>query len=162
MGKRLDQALAEANEMEAADAVADVEPAEPLQTDVKVSRPNRSRSKVLQVRLNPDEFEALERIAERRELPVSTVAREQLLYLIASEGTSASNSMAFSAPGTAVPPGAPNTGYSVAIGPSGVQFPEDIATFMDQMNRQIEVMQVNASLLAELMEKLTERQSEHS
>lgn len=55
----------------------------PLPANVDVSRPGRARSKVLQVRLNPDEFDALEAIAARRELPVSTVAREQLLKLVA-------------------------------------------------------------------------------
>jgi hypothetical protein len=40
---------------------------------------------VLQVRLNEDEYAAIERIAARRELPVSTVARERLLALIAEE-----------------------------------------------------------------------------
>jgi predicted transcriptional regulator len=57
----------------------------PLPPHVKVSQPNRARSKVLQVRLNPDELDALERIADRRELPVSTIAREQLLRYITME-----------------------------------------------------------------------------
>lgn len=57
----------------------------PLPPDVKVSRPNRARSKVLQVRLNPDEMEAVERIAARRELPPSTVAREWLLRMVAED-----------------------------------------------------------------------------
>lgn len=55
-----------------------------LPPHVKVSRPGYSRSKVLQVRLNPEEMAALEAIAESRELPVSTVAREQILRLIAA------------------------------------------------------------------------------
>ncbi|PQM45679.1 hypothetical protein C1Y40_04123 [Mycobacterium talmoniae] len=55
----------------------------PLPPHVNVSRPNRARSKVLQVRLTPEEFDVLERMAERRDLPVSTIAREQLLRLIA-------------------------------------------------------------------------------
>ncbi|MGA5467193.1 hypothetical protein [Mycobacterium sp. NPDC050041] len=83
MGKKLDEALAEADEIEAAEADQTDRPIPP---HVKVSRPNRSRSRVLQVRLNPDEMEALERIAERRELPVSTVAREQLLRLLTEDG----------------------------------------------------------------------------
>lgn len=49
---------------------------------MKVSRPNRARSKVLQVRLNPEEFEAIERIAAARGQPASTVARERLLQMI--------------------------------------------------------------------------------
>ena len=54
----------------------------PLPPHVTVSRPNRARSKVLQVRLNPEEMEAVERIAERRDLPPSTVARDWLLRMI--------------------------------------------------------------------------------
>jgi predicted DNA binding CopG/RHH family protein len=75
---------------------AEAEAAEADQTDrpipahVKVGRPNRARSKVLQVRLNPDELDAVERIAAQRGLPASTVARERLLQMItedqASEG----------------------------------------------------------------------------
>ena len=51
----------------------------------RVSPPARARSKVLQVRLNPDEFEAIERIAANRGLPPSTVARERLLAMIREE-----------------------------------------------------------------------------
>ncbi len=40
---------------------------------------------MLQVRLNPEELAALEAIAKLRELPVSTVAREQILRLLAAE-----------------------------------------------------------------------------
>ena len=57
----------------------------PIPEHVTVSRPNRARSKVLQVRLNPDEFEAIERIAADRGLPPSTVARERLLAMIREE-----------------------------------------------------------------------------
>lgn len=59
-----------------------------LPDHVTVSRPGRVRSKVLQVRLNPEEFDALEQIAAQRDLPVSTVAREQLLGLIARDAQS--------------------------------------------------------------------------
>lgn len=83
MSSKLQRALAEANEIEAAEHTAD--PNTPLPAHVKVSQPGRARSKVLQVRLNPEELAALERIAERRELPVSAVARAQLLRLIADE-----------------------------------------------------------------------------
>jgi hypothetical protein len=50
----------------------------------KVTR-GRGRSKTLQIRLNPEELEELERIAESRGLPVSTVAREALLNLVRPE-----------------------------------------------------------------------------
>lgn len=77
---KLDKALAEADDIEAAERTAD--PDAPLPAHVKVSHPGRARSKVLQVRLNPDEMATLEAIAERRNLPVSTVAREQILRLL--------------------------------------------------------------------------------
>jgi uncharacterized protein (DUF1778 family) len=57
-------------------------PPPPTPPHVKASRPNLSRSKTLQVRLNPDEYAAIERIAEERGLPVSTIARAQLLALL--------------------------------------------------------------------------------
>jgi predicted RNase H-like nuclease (RuvC/YqgF family) len=76
MGKKLDQALAEADEIEAA---ADA----PNPSHINVSRPNRAPSKIVQVRLNPDEYAAIERIAEEHGLPVSTIARAQVLALLA-------------------------------------------------------------------------------
>jgi hypothetical protein len=80
--QRLDDLLAEiADEAEAGEAD---QTERPIPEHVKVTRGN-PRSKVLQVRLNPDEMAALEAIADRRELPVSTVAREQLLRLIAAD-----------------------------------------------------------------------------
>lgn len=80
MRDELDDRLAMlADEAEAAEAdQAD----RPLPPHVKVSRPGHARSKVLQVRLNPEEYEAIERIALARGLPASTVAREHLLRLI--------------------------------------------------------------------------------
>nr|WP_318276350.1 hypothetical protein [Mycobacterium eburneum] len=81
--KKLTDLLNEASEE--AEAARGHDEDAPLPPHVNVSRPNRARSKVLQVRLNPEELEALEAIAERRELPVSTVAREQLLRLIAED-----------------------------------------------------------------------------
>ncbi len=54
----------------------------PLPSHVKVSRPGRAGAKVLEVLLNPEELDALEAIAAERDLPVRTIAREQLLKLI--------------------------------------------------------------------------------
>jgi uncharacterized DUF497 family protein len=82
MSKNLDDLLAEiGDEAEAAEADQTDRPIPP---HVKITRGN-PRSKVLQVRLNPEELESLEHIARRRELPVSTIAREQLLRLIAED-----------------------------------------------------------------------------
>ena len=72
-------------ETEAAEAARGQEFDGPLPDHVKVSRPGRARSKVLQVRLNPEELDALEAIAARRDLPVSTIAREQILKLLAQD-----------------------------------------------------------------------------
>lgn len=81
----LDERLAQlAEEAEAGEADQTMRPLPP---HVRVSRPGHARSKVLQVRLNRDELAALEAIAQRRGLPVSTVAREQLLRLL-SDGPS--------------------------------------------------------------------------
>lgn len=80
-------------EAESAEAARGQEFDGPLPDHVKVSRPGRARSKVLQVRLNPDELDALEAIAARRDLPVSTIAREQILKLLAQDEAAA-------APGT--------------------------------------------------------------
>jgi hypothetical protein len=82
--KALEDRLADiADEAEAGEEDQTVRP---IPAHVKVTRGN-VRSKVLQVRLNPDEYAAIERIAERRGLPASTVAREALLKLVADEDT---------------------------------------------------------------------------
>lgn len=81
-GHNLKQALAEADDIENAEQTTIDEPS-PAHS--KVSQPGRTRSRVLQVRLNPEELATLERIAERRGLPVSTVARGELLRIITEE-----------------------------------------------------------------------------
>jgi hypothetical protein len=49
--------------------------------DTRVTR-GHGRSKTLQVRLNEEEYAALEAIANARQLPVSTVARSVLLAML--------------------------------------------------------------------------------
>lgn len=61
---------------------AEIDQGSPIPPHVKITR-GTSRARVLQVRLNDDEYTALERIAALRDLPVSTIARERLLDLIA-------------------------------------------------------------------------------
>lgn len=56
----------------------------PVGDSARISRGN-GRSKVLQVRLNPDELGELERVAAQRGLPTSTVAREAIIRLIRPE-----------------------------------------------------------------------------
>lgn len=52
---------------------------EPMPSGSTWTSLGHARSKVLQVRLNPEEYESLARYAEERELPVSTVARAAIL-----------------------------------------------------------------------------------
>lgn len=79
--KAVADAIREVSEIENTDPTAPDDGA-PLPAHAK--RGN-ARGRVLQVRLTDDEITALERIAEIRELPVSTIARQQLLNLIANE-----------------------------------------------------------------------------
>jgi hypothetical protein len=58
---------------------------EPLPEGVEYQRPGHARSKVLQVRLNPEEYEAVEQEAARRELPVSTLVRSWILERLREE-----------------------------------------------------------------------------
>lgn len=68
------------NEVAAIEADRDA----PFDVSTKMSRGN-GRSKVLQVRLNPEELSELESMAEERGLPTSTVAREAILRLISPD-----------------------------------------------------------------------------
>jgi predicted DNA-binding protein len=52
---------------------------EPLPEGAVVSQPGLARSRVLQVRLNPEEYERVEREAARRGLPPSTLVRSWIL-----------------------------------------------------------------------------------
>lgn len=55
----------------------------------KATRPGLARAKVLSVRLNPDEFEELTRLADNLELPASTLVRGWILtHLHADTATS--------------------------------------------------------------------------
>ncbi len=67
--------------LEAEGAAAEAGKDAPLKPDTKVSR-GHGRARTLQVRLNDDEYAALERLAETRKLPASTVARSLLLTAI--------------------------------------------------------------------------------
>lgn len=66
-------------------AMNDEDDGAPLPPHVKVSRPGWEGAKVLKVRLNPGEYDALRAIAEERLLPMSTIAREQILKLLAGD-----------------------------------------------------------------------------
>lgn len=60
---------------------AELNPDAPITEATTVTR-GHGRSKTLQIRLNPEELEELERVAASRGLPTSTVAREAILRLI--------------------------------------------------------------------------------
>lgn len=53
-----------------------------LRTDVRITR-GHSRSRTLQIRLNDHELDELSALADRRGLPVSTIARLLLLQALA-------------------------------------------------------------------------------
>lgn len=72
-----------AAEAEASDRDRDA----PLKPGTVVSR-GHSRSRTLQVRLNEREFDTLSALAEKRGLPISTVARDLLLGQLSAEGES--------------------------------------------------------------------------
>lgn len=57
----------------------------PIPPHVKVSRPNKARGKVLQIRLTDAEYTALEAIGARQDLQVSAFARGELLRVVARD-----------------------------------------------------------------------------
>lgn len=52
---------------------------EPIEEDTPATRPARARSVVFSLRLNPDEFDNLNAIAARLEVPASSLARGWIL-----------------------------------------------------------------------------------
>lgn len=66
----------------AATEAAEADQDSPKRTDVRVTR-GHPRAKTLQIRLNEDELNELAALAQDRELPVSTVARQLLLQSLA-------------------------------------------------------------------------------
>ncbi len=79
MTKRLDPNLARELQDEAAraEAAAADDPEAELPADASISWPNRSR--MLTLRLRQSEYDAIQRAAEQRHLPASTLARSLLL-----------------------------------------------------------------------------------
>lgn len=59
---------------------------QPMPQGSRWTSPGQARSMVLQVRLNPEEYEELVRYADERDLPVSTVARAALLAQVRHQG----------------------------------------------------------------------------
>lgn len=77
MSRLSDLIAAEAN---AAETVEDT-PDAVLPAHVRVTR-GHDRSRVLQVRLNEDEYRVLAKLADERHVPASTFARAMLLHVI--------------------------------------------------------------------------------
>ncbi len=79
MTKRLDPTLARELHDDAvhAESAAEIEPEAEFPEDASISWPNRSR--MLTLRLRQSEYDAIQRAAEQRHLPASTLARSLLL-----------------------------------------------------------------------------------
>jgi hypothetical protein len=68
---------------EAADSEAN--PDAPVATGSTISRPNRARSTVYSVRLNPEEVAAVQALAEAAGLPASTLVRSWIIERMRAE-----------------------------------------------------------------------------
>ena len=79
MTKRLDPTLTRELQDDAAraESAADTDPEAEFPEGASISWPNRSR--MLTLRLRQSEYEAIQRAAEQRHLPASTLARSLLL-----------------------------------------------------------------------------------
>jgi predicted transcriptional regulator len=64
---------------------SEANPDAPIAEDAKVTRPNRRRSTVYSIRLNPDEVAALQSIADAAGVPGSTLARSWIVERIQEE-----------------------------------------------------------------------------
>ena len=88
MTKRLDPKLArELQDVAArADAVAEANPEAEFPTNAAITWPNRSRT--LTLRLRQSEYDTIQRAAEQRHLPASTLARSLLLERLGEQRSS--------------------------------------------------------------------------
>lgn len=71
--------MTEVTEQDLREHAAEVEGTEEEPLSANATRPGVARSKMLHVRLNPDEYDAIVALAGERGLPVSTLARGALL-----------------------------------------------------------------------------------
>jgi hypothetical protein len=58
---------------------------DPYPKGARPTRPNRSRARVYSVRLNDDEYEAVQRVADAVHLPASTLVRSWILARLDQE-----------------------------------------------------------------------------
>ncbi len=66
----------------------------PIPEGAKITRPNRSRSTVYSIRLNPDEVAALQAISDAAGIPGSTLARSWIVERIQEEKAEVSDAEA--------------------------------------------------------------------
>ncbi|MDP9224318.1 MAG: hypothetical protein M3P18_10755 [Actinomycetota bacterium] len=78
MAKKLDPKTARATRDDARRLEQQADSTEPYPTDTVISRPNAS-SRMFNVRLSEEQYEALQELAHDRHLPMSTMARAWLL-----------------------------------------------------------------------------------
>jgi predicted transcriptional regulator len=71
--------------IEAETEASETNPDAPIPDGAKVTRPNRGRSTVYSIRLNPNEVGALQSIAEAAGIPGSTLARAWIVERIQEE-----------------------------------------------------------------------------
>ena len=88
MTKQLNPKLARELQDEAAraEAASEADPEAEFTTDASISWPNRTR--MLTLRLRQSEYDAIQRAAEQRHLPASTLARSLLLDKLGEQDTS--------------------------------------------------------------------------
>lgn len=88
MTKRLEADLARELQEEAdrAEAAAETDPEAVFPPHAEITRPNRSR--MLTLRLRQSEYDAIQRAAEQRHLPASTLARSLLLAKLGEQHAS--------------------------------------------------------------------------
>jgi hypothetical protein len=80
MAKTIDRALVEQIRAES-ERTRD----EPYPPGARFTRPNRGRSRVYSVRLNEDEYQAVQRVADAAHLPASTLVRSWILARLDQE-----------------------------------------------------------------------------
>jgi hypothetical protein len=67
-------------------AASEANPDAPIPAGAAVSRPNRARSTVYSVRLDPDEVAAVQALADAAGLPASTLVRSWIVERVRSRG----------------------------------------------------------------------------
>lgn len=92
MGKRTVSAVEHLLDQEAEHAERHRD--DPAPADVKGTRPNRGRSVMFSLRLNPDEFADVQRLAEESGVPASALVRGWILHRLAAERDSPASAVA--------------------------------------------------------------------